>query len=313
MMCGVLLAAALFVECEGFDSVGGCVTDTTTVRQMGSAYLMAHGYGRPVADATTTLSVGETGDYTVWARTRNWAAEWSNASPGRFEVVVDGVPLGGIGGTEGRDWHWQKLGRVALAAGDHRIALHDLTGFNGRCDALYLATDPDAKPGRPETPVVDCTNRYDLVVVGGGVPGIAAVIAANLTGAILGSARAARLMAPRGKGVIVNISSVCAIHAWPGWSVYTAAKAELLKFSHALHTEMRPRGVKVTCVIPSWGQTDFNRAAGISGASEDPVLAAKCMSPEQMGEFVLGLIRLPVELTVPEVTIQPMVQDIVPM
>lgn len=49
------------------------------------------------------------------------------------------------------------------------------------------------------------------------------------------------------------------------------------------------------------------------GASEDPSLAAKCMSPEQMGEFVLGLVRLPVELTVPEVTIQPMVQDIVPM
>lgn len=49
------------------------------------------------------------------------------------------------------------------------------------------------------------------------------------------------------------------------------------------------------------------------GASEDPSLAARCMSPEQMGEFVLGLIRLPVELTVPEVTIQPMVQDIVPM
>ena len=226
-MCGVLLAAALFVECESFDDVGGWVTDTASVRQMGSAYLMAHGYGRPVADATTTLSVGEAGDYTVWARTRNWVAEWSKAAPGRFAVVVDGVPLGGVGGTEGRDWHWQKLGRVALAAGDHRIALHDLTGFNGRCDALYLATDPDAKPGRPVVPIVDCTNRYDLVVVGGGVPGIC--------------------------------------------------------------------------------------AAGIRGASEDPSLAAKCMSPEQMGEFVLGLIRLPAELTVPEVTIQPMVQDIVPM
>ena len=142
---------------------------------------------------------------------------------------------------------------------------------------------------------------------------IAAVVAANLTGAMMGAARAAKLMSARMTGMIVNISSVCAIHAWPGWSVYTAAKAGLLKFSHALHTEMRPFGVKVTCVIPSWGQTDFNRAAGIAGASEDPSLAAKCMSPEQMGEFVLGLVRLPVELTVPEVTIQPMVQDIVPM
>lgn len=142
---------------------------------------------------------------------------------------------------------------------------------------------------------------------------IAAVVAANLTGAMMGAARAAKAMSVRKSGLIVNISSVCAIHAWPGWSVYTAAKAGLLKFSHALHTEMRPNGVKVTCVIPSWGQTDFNRTAGIAGASEDPSLAAKCMSPEQMGELVLGLVRLPAELTVPEVTIQPMVQDIVPM
>lgn len=181
--------------------------------------------------------------------------------------------------TSGEDWD-----RVFAAAGDVDVLVNN-AGFGGRI--APLAEQDDA--------------------------GIAAVIAANLTGAILGSARAARLMAPRGKGVIVNISSVCAIHAWPGWSVYTAAKAGLLKFSHALHTEMRSHGVKVTCVIPSWGQTDFNRAAGISGASEDPSLAAKCMSPEQMGEFVLGLVRLPAELTVPEVTIQPMVQDIVPM
>ena len=138
-------------------------------------------------------------------------------------------------------------------------------------------------------------------------------ISANLTGAIMGSARAARIMSKRKAGMIVNISSVCACHAWPGWSVYTAAKAGLLKFSHALHTEMRPFGVKVTCVIPSWGQTDFNHAAGITGASEDDSLAARCMSPKQMGEFILGLIRLPAELTVPEVTIQPMVQEIVPM
>ena len=182
MIGGLLLAAALFVECEGFEKTGGWVTDTASVQQMGSAYLMAHGYGRPVADATTTLSIGESGEYTVWARTRNWAAEWSKAAPGRFEVVVDGVPLGGVGGIEGRDWHWQKLGCVALAVGDHRIALHDLTGFNGRCDALYLATDPEAKPGRPVTPVVDCTNRYDLVVVGGGVPGICAAVSAGRYG-----------------------------------------------------------------------------------------------------------------------------------
>ena len=181
--------------------------------------------------------------------------------------------------TSGADWD-----RVFAAVGDVDILVNN-AGAGGKIAPLAEQDDADVE----------------------------SVIAANLTGAILGCTRTAKRMAWRKTGTIVNISSVCALHAWPGWSVYTAAKAGLLKFSHALHTEMRPFGVKVTCVIPSWGQTDFNRAAGIVGASEDPSLAAKCMSPEQMGDFVLGLVRLPAELTVPEVTIQPMVQDIVPM
>ena len=142
---------------------------------------------------------------------------------------------------------------------------------------------------------------------------IAAVIATNLTGAIIGSARVAKGMAKRRRGVIVNISSVCALHAWPGWSVYTAAKAGLLKFSHALHTEMRPYGVRVFCLIPSWGQTDFNRAAGISGASEDPKLAKACIAPSELGKIVMDLIVLPDHLTVPELVVQPMIQEIIPM
>lgn len=138
-------------------------------------------------------------------------------------------------------------------------------------------------------------------------------IATNLTGAILGSKRAAKVMSGRRSGCIVNISSVCALHAWPGWSVYTAAKAGLSKFSHALHCEMRPRGVRVFNVTPSWGQTDFNMNCGISGASEDGALAAKCIAPAEIGRLVCDLIETPDHLAVPDVTLQPMIQDISPM
>ena len=142
---------------------------------------------------------------------------------------------------------------------------------------------------------------------------IAAVIATDLTGAILGASRAARIMAKRRRGVIVNISSVCALHAWPGWSVYTAAKAGLVKFSHALHTEMRPYGVRVSCLIPSWGQTNFNRAAGIPEASGGLMPSKDYISPNQLGNIVLDLVALPDHLTVPELVVQPMIQEIIPM
>jgi NAD(P)-dependent dehydrogenase (short-subunit alcohol dehydrogenase family) len=135
----------------------------------------------------------------------------------------------------------------------------------------------------------------------------------NLTGAIMGCARAAAVMGKWRRGAIVNISSVCSLYAWPGWSVYTAAKAGLSKFSHALYTEMRPLGVRVFNVTPSWGATGFNRAAGIEGASEDPSLAAKCIAPGEIGRLVADLLETPDHLAVPDVTLQPMIQDIQPM
>ncbi len=141
---------------------------------------------------------------------------------------------------------------------------------------------------------------------------IFATINTNLTGVILGCARAAKIMREQKSGDIINISSVCALYAWPAWSIYTAAKAGVAKFSHGLYTELRPYGVRVTCLTPSWGQTDFNRAANIAGASENPDLAGKCTSPEELGILVKNILETPAHLAIPDVTIQPMIQDITP-
>ena len=180
MMHVLLLAVSLLVEAESFDNVGGWVTDSASVRQMGSAYLMAHGYGRPVADATTSLEIPEDGTYTVWARTRNWNAEWTKGAAGLFQVKVGDFVSRELG-TGPKAWHWEKLGTVALEKGRTPAALHDLTGFNGRCDALFLSTDPQAKPVRREV-VTDCPAVYDLIVVGGGVPGTCTAISAGRYG-----------------------------------------------------------------------------------------------------------------------------------
>lgn len=142
---------------------------------------------------------------------------------------------------------------------------------------------------------------------------ILSTIMGNLAGTILGCRRAAKLMSERKRGTIINISSVCALYAWPGWSVYTAAKAGLAKFSHGLYTELRPFGVRVTCLTPSWGQTGFNAASHIQGASEDPELRWKCTAPEELGQVVLEILETPDHLAIPDLTLQPMIQDISPM
>ena len=133
----------------------------------------------------------------------------------------------------------------------------------------------------------------------------------NLTGTLLGCARAAKIMQQKKSGLIVNISSVCALYAWPAWSVYTAAKAGLSKFSHGLYTELRPYGVRVFCVTPSWGATGVNTAANIPAFT--PEQSAKAIQPPEMGKLILELAELPDHLNITDITIQPLIQDINPM
>ncbi len=101
--------------------------------------------GRPVENASTRVQFPASGTYRVLVRTRDWAAPWNapeTESPGRFELLVDGEPLATVFGTEGAEWHWQEGGIVDIEESNRevRVELHDLTGFNGRCDAIVFTT-----------------------------------------------------------------------------------------------------------------------------------------------------------------------------
>jgi hypothetical protein len=188
-------AATLLVEAESFEDRGGWKLDTQFIRAMGSPYLLAHGLGQPVADATTTVRIPTAGTWHVWVRTKDWVARWKAAgTPGRFQLLVDGKPLGATFGTEGAEWGWQPGGPLDLQAGEISLALHDLAGFDGRCDCIAFTTDATPPPndsevlpawrrtalGLPEEP--ETKGPYDLVVIGGGYSGMGAAISAARQG-----------------------------------------------------------------------------------------------------------------------------------
>ena len=188
MNSSVLLLASMF------DQRGGWTDDRQFFDLIGSTCLLAHGLGVPVADAKTTFTIDEAGEYNIFVRTRNWTAYWSAApTPGIFEVFVDGVSAG-IFGNENSEWHWQKGLVIGLAAGEHSIVVHDLTGFDGRFDAVLITREQKAPKsdlqsyktlrkrllGLPSTP--QSAGSFDFVVVGGGVAGMCAAIAAARTG-----------------------------------------------------------------------------------------------------------------------------------
>jgi short-subunit dehydrogenase len=76
-------------------------------------------------------------------------------------------------------------------------------------------------------------------------------------------------MEPRGRGAIVNVSSLAAYQPSPDSAVYGATKAFVNSFTHAVHEEARPKGVHVMVVCPGYTHTEFHDRAGL-GATQVP-------------------------------------------
>ena len=188
-------SGSVFLEAESFGNKGGWVVDQQFMDLMGSSYLLAHGMGIPVADADTMVEFPSSGEYNVFVRTFNWTAPWyKGEGPGKFRLSVNGVKTGPVLGAADAQWFWQNAGKVKISDKKVRVGLHDLTGFNGRVDAIYFTMGTTAPPSEPEalekfrkqmlkipeTPAN--AGSFDLVVVGGGVAGTAAAIAAARLG-----------------------------------------------------------------------------------------------------------------------------------
>lgn len=185
----------ILLEAENFANKGGWVVDQQFMDQMGSPFLLAHGLGTPVKEASTIVRIPKNGMWHVFVRTWNWCSPWKvKEAPGRFRVKIDGTDLENDLGT-GKQWGWEYAGSLNLKTGNSILSLSDLTGFDGRCDAILLSSQKEIKlpegkeelyafrkkmlglPNKPEN-----GGQYDLVVVGGGIAGICTALKASREG-----------------------------------------------------------------------------------------------------------------------------------
>jgi NAD(P)-dependent dehydrogenase (short-subunit alcohol dehydrogenase family) len=126
------------------------------------------------------------------------------------------------------------------------------------------------------------------------------IMAVNLRGPFVLSKTVFPYMRDRRKGHIVNIVSTASKRAWPNACAYHASKWGLLGFSHALHTEAREFGVKVTAVVAGGMRTPFllDRFPDL-----DPGLL---QDPRNVAQTVRFVLSQPAESVIPEVMVLPM-------
>ncbi len=117
----------------------------------------------------------------------------------------------------------------------------------------------------------------------------------GLTGSFLTCKHAAAAM--RAGGLMVNIASIAARHAFPGWSAYSAAKFGMLGFSNAIREELRPHGIRVTVVFPA--ATDTALWDGVPGEwNRDNML-----QPADVALPVAVLVEQPIYMTTEELVV----------
>jgi len=120
---------------------------------------------------------------------------------------------------------------------------------------------------------------------------------------VLGTFLCTRAVLPRMKqqklGHIVNVASLAGTAGTAGMSGYCATKFAVRGFSDALFKEVRPAGIRVTCIMPGSVETNFN--GNEPGAEPDP----HKMTAESIAEAIVHAIEAPDTTMISEIQLRP--------
>jgi short-subunit dehydrogenase len=121
----------------------------------------------------------------------------------------------------------------------------------------------------------------------------------NLVGMIEATRQLVQEMKSRGGGQVINLLSIASTNAFPGGTLYCAAKAGALAFSRALSAEVRKEGIKVSAVMPGATDTPLWDAMESHPPKED-MLPSKAVA-----EAVVDLVNMPKDRNVDELVLMP--------
>ncbi|MDQ2622373.1 MAG: SDR family NAD(P)-dependent oxidoreductase [Actinomycetota bacterium] len=215
----------------------------------------------------------------------------SDAGP--FTVAVTGAARG-IGYETARQ----------LAARGHRVAIGDRDGdlaeaAAARIGELARGYRLDVASREEFGRWLDAVERdlgpLDVLINNAGIAPVASKVAGqdpeavkatldvNLGGVINGTLEAILLMEPRGRGQVINISSLAGLIGVPGLAAYAASKHGVIGFTESVRAEYRRSGIQFTCVLPGPTATRM-----MDGTRSSPVV--KLTRPEDLAARIAGTV-----------------------
>lgn len=222
-------------------------------------------------------------------------------------VVVSGASRG-IGRATARACAAQG-DRVVLAARSadelHALAA-EIEAAGGAAMAVPCDTTSEAQVSQLMNQAAVLSGQIDVLVCAAGIARVAPfeeltladweqTIQVSLTGTFLACKHAAPHMASG--GLIVVLSSIAGRTGFPQWSAYSAAKFGLMGFAQAMREELRPRGIRVTVIIP--GAVDTPLWADVPGDWS----RATMLQPDEVAQAIVAVAGAPAHMQVDEVVL----------
>jgi len=117
-------------------------------------------------------------------------------------------------------------------------------------------------------------------------------------------------MIERKRGHIINIGSLAGKEVYPNGNVYCATKHAVDALTKGMRQDLLPYGIKVTQIAPGLAETEFS-IVRFHGDEAVPVTAAdraRMVQPDDCGELMLFLARLPAHVCINDLTVSPTAQ-----
>lgn len=177
----------------------------------------------------------------------------------------------------------------ALAAELGQGALYHHLDVTDEVDWQRVVADVAGRWGGIDGLVNNAGINFSAALSGTGLADFQRVIDVNLVGPFLGIKHVGPVMAARGRGSIVNISSIGGMTAWNSMGAYCASKWGLRGLSRVAALELGHKGVRVNAIHPGGVDT---RMGGMFDGDTDALDRAYQAQPVQRIGRPLEIARM---------------------